>query len=116
VICAFIAEHWARFRVASICRALSAHGCKIASRTYYAWVSRPPSKRALSGVALTGILAGFYMPDEHGRRALESLYGSLKMWAHLDREGITMARCTVERLMRAIRHSFGPSKKSPCSA
>lgn len=30
----------------------------------------------------------------------ESLYGSLKMWAHLNREGIEVARCTVERLMR----------------
>jgi len=29
------------------------------------------------------------------------LYGSLKMWAHLQRQGVTVARCTVERLMRA---------------
>ena len=29
-----------------------------------------------------------------------SLYGSVKMWAHLQREGITVARCTAERLMR----------------
>jgi putative transposase len=46
------------------------------------------------------VLAGFYEPDEHGRRRPESLYGSLKMWAHLNREGIEVARCTVERLMR----------------
>src|SRR5260221_8209127 len=31
----------------------------------------------------------------------ESLYGSLKMWEHLNRQGIPVARCTVERLMRA---------------
>ena len=31
----------------------------------------------------------------------ESLYGSVKMWAHLRREGIEVARCTVERVMRA---------------
>jgi putative transposase len=50
--------------------------------------------------AITEILAGYYEPDEHGRRPPESLYGSLKMWAHLQRQGIKVARCTVERLMR----------------
>ena len=50
---------------------------------------------------LTEVLAGYYQPDEHGRRPPESLYGSLKMWAHLQRQGITVARCTVERLMRS---------------
>jgi putative transposase len=29
------------------------------------------------------------------------LYGSLKMCAHLQRSGIPVARCTVQRLMRA---------------
>jgi hypothetical protein len=29
------------------------------------------------------------------------LYGSLKMWAHLQRQGIPVARRTVERIMRA---------------
>ena len=101
MICAFIAEHKARFGVASICAALSAHGCQIAPRTYYAWARRAPSKRALWDMAVTELLAGYYEPDEHGRRPPESLYGSLKMWAHLHREGIQVARCTVERLMRA---------------
>ena len=101
MICQFIAEHRARFGVAPICRVLSAHGCTIAPRTFYAWASRPPSQRRLSDLVLTGILAGYYEPDEHGRRPPESLYGSLKMWAHLNREGIQLAKCTVERLMRA---------------
>jgi len=52
-------------------------------------------------MALTEVLAGFYKPDEQGRRKPESLYGATKMWAHLQREGIEVARCTVERLMRA---------------
>jgi putative transposase len=103
VICAFITEHKARFGVASICRVLSAHGCKIAPRTYYAQVVRPPSKRALWDTTITEILAGYYEPDEHGRRPPEALYGSLKMWAHLQRDGIPVAKCTVERLMRANR-------------
>ncbi len=100
MICAFIAEHRARFGVAPICRVLTEHGCQVAPRTFYAWVSRAPSKRALSDLALTGVLAGFYEPDEHGKRRPECLYGSLKMWAHRHRQGIQVARCTVERLMR----------------
>jgi putative transposase len=47
------------------------------------------------------VLSGVYQPDEQGRRPPESLYGATKMWAHLNREGIPVARCTVERLMRA---------------
>ena len=101
MICAFIAEHRARFGVAPICRVLTAHGCQIAPRTFYAWASRAPSKRALWDTVITSILAGYYEPDEHGHTSPESLYGSTKMWAHLNRQGIAVARCTVERLMRA---------------
>lgn len=50
--------------------------------------------------AITEILAGYYEPDENGRRKPESLYGAEKMWGHLQREGVPVARCTVERLMR----------------
>ena len=80
---------------------LTEHGCQIAPRTFYAWLSRPPSARALWDTVITEILAGFYEPDEQGRRKPESLYGATKMWAHLQRQGIAVARCTVERLMRA---------------
>ena len=38
-------------------------------------------------MTITEVLAGYHEPDEHGRRAPESLYGSTKMWAHLHREG-----------------------------
>ncbi len=84
-----------------ICRALSAQGIAIAPRTYWARRSRPPSRRALKDEALTEILAGIYEPDENGRRPPECLYGSLKMRDYLRRQGIKVARCTVERLMRA---------------
>ncbi len=50
---------------------------------------------------MTQVLAGYYEPDQDGRRRPEALYGSVKMWAHLNRTGIQVARCTVERLMRA---------------
>lgn len=100
MICRFIAEHKARFGVAPICAALTAHGCTIAPRTYYAWARRAPSRRALWDTTVTEILAGYYEPDSDGRRPPESLYGSLKMWAYLQRQGIQVARCTIERLMR----------------
>lgn len=101
MICRFIDEHRTRFGVVPICRTLTEHGCAIAPRTYWAWRTRPPSARALWDMTITAILAGYYEPDEQGRRTPESLYGATKMWAHLQREGIEVARCTVERLMRA---------------
>ena len=99
--CEFIDTHRDRFGVVPICRALSAHGVPIAPRTYWARRSRPPSRRAVRDAALTEMLAQMYEPDERGRRKPESLYGSLKMWGHLNRQGVTVVRCTVERLMRA---------------
>lgn len=98
-MCAFIAEHRARFGVAQICRVLTAYGAKISPRTFYAWTARPLSKRALWDTTITEILAGYYEPDAEGKRPPESLYGAVKMWAHLQRQGIPVARCTVERLM-----------------
>ena len=77
------------------------HNVQIAPRTFYAWCSRGPSRRALWDATITEILAGYYLPDENGRLPPESLYGAVKMWAHLNRQGIPVARCTVERLMRA---------------
>jgi transposase InsO family protein len=103
LICAFIDAHKARFGVAPICRALAAHGIQIAPRTYWAQLSAGLSRRALWDAAITEILAGIYEPGQDGRRPPESLYGSVKMWAHLQRQGIPAARCTVERIMRANR-------------
>jgi putative transposase len=100
LICAFITERRCEFGVAPICRALTSLGVPIAPRTYYAHLARAPSKRALWDLSITELLAGYYEPDEHGHRPPESLYGSLKMWAHLQRQGVPVARCTVERLMR----------------
>jgi putative transposase len=77
------------------------HGIQIAPRTYWAHRAAIPGKRELWDTAVTGILAGIYEPDEDGRRPPESLYGTVKMWAHLNRQGIPVAKCTVERLKRA---------------
>ena len=80
-----------------ICRALAVHGVQIAPRTYWAHRATAPSKRTLWDTTITEILAGYYEPGSDGKRPPECLYGSLKMWAHLQREGIPVARCTVER-------------------
>jgi putative transposase len=43
-------------------------------------------------------MAGIYERGENGRRPPESMYGTLKMWEYLKRQGIPVAKCTVERL------------------
>lgn len=101
MICAFIDEHRDAYGVAPICRALAVHGVQIAPRTYWAHRAAAPSKRALWDTTITAILASYYEPGAEGKRPPECLYGSLKMWAHLQRQGIPVARCTVERIMRA---------------
>ena len=60
MICTFIAEHRARFGVVPICRVLTEHGCAIAPRTFYAWLNREPSKRALWDMTITEVLAGYW--------------------------------------------------------
>jgi putative transposase len=47
------------------------------------------------------MLAGIFEPGRNGRPAPESLYGAVKAWGWLRRQGISVARCTVERIMRA---------------
>jgi len=101
VICGFIEAFKMVFGVVPICRALSAHGIAVSPRGYYARLSRPPSRRALRDAWLTGLLAGIFEPGPGGRRRPESLYGAVKAWGHLRRQGIGAGRCTVERLMRA---------------
>lgn len=100
LICEFIDHHKQAYGVVPICRALAVHGVQIAPRTYWAHRDAAPSKRALWDTTIAEILAGIYEINEKGKRPPESLYGSLKMWAHLRRQGIPVARCTVERVMR----------------
>ena len=87
LICEFITEHRQEFGVAPIRRALSEASVPIAPRTYWAQVARAPSKRALWDTSITEILAGIYEPGPDGRRPPECLYGTVKMWAYLRRQG-----------------------------
>ena len=91
----FIDAHKGRFGVAPICRVLSEHGITIAPSTYYDAKNRPPSKRALRDEDLRVEIARVHA-DNYG------VYGPRKVWLQLNREGIEVARCTVERLMKVL--------------
>ena len=91
---AFIDAHRDRFGVAPICRVLTEHGCKIAPNTYWTNKKRPLSARALRDAELAVEVRRVYVENLF-------VYGADKVWAQLNREGIRVARCTVERLMRA---------------
>ena len=66
----------------------------IAPNTYWVARRRPPSRRAQRDAGLVVEIQRVY--DEN-----LFVYGADKIWAQLNREGIRVARCTVERLMRA---------------
>jgi len=86
----FITEHRGHWGVEPICRVL-----QVAPSSYYAANSRPPSARQRRDAALQGAIRRVW--EEH-----RCVYGADKVWAQLNREGIPVARCTVERLMRTL--------------
>jgi len=83
----YIDEHKDGFGVEPICEQLP-----IAPSTYHAAKSRPPSPRKLRDEELRSEIRRVF--EENYR-----VYGARKVWRQLNREGITVARCTVERLM-----------------
>lgn len=91
----FIDEHKSVFGVEPICRVLTAHGAPIAPSTYYAAVSRPPSARAVRDAQLKAEISRVYKENRE-------VYGADKVWLELNRQGIAVARCTTERLMRQL--------------
>ena len=92
---AFIDSHRERFGVEPICSVLREHGVGIAPNTYHTAKKRSPSKRELRDAELRVEIRRVF--DEN-----LFVYGADKIWTQLNREGITVARCTVERLMRDI--------------
>jgi len=91
----FIDEHKDRFGgVQPICRVLREHGWWIAPSGYWAAKARPPSARVVRDGALTAEIVRIHADNY-------SVYGVRKMWRELRRQGWQVARCTVERLMRA---------------
>jgi putative transposase len=80
--------------VEPICEVLADAGVQIAPSTYYAARARPPSARAARDAELVEDI-------KVAHKANLGVYGARKIHAELNREGIPVARCTVERLMRA---------------
>ncbi len=88
---AFVEEQKERFGVEPICTAL-----QVAPSTYYACKTRPPSARRRRDEALKPEILRVHK-DNFG------VYGARKLWRQLNREGVPVARCTVERLMKELQ-------------
>ena len=91
----FIDDNRAAYGVEPICRVLP-----IAPSTYYARVAQriDPAKALARARRDVGLRAEI-------RRAFEAnfgVYGVRKLWRQLSREGVSVARCTVARLMRQM--------------
>ena len=80
--------------VEPICAVLKKAGVQIAPSSYYAAKTRPPSARAIRDAELVSDI-------KVAHKANLGVYGVRKIHAELNREGIRVARCTIERLMRA---------------
>ena len=86
---AFLDTHRERFGVEPICREIEA-----SASAYRARRTRPPSARSLRDIWLLEQIHRVH-------RSSDGIYGQFKIWDELNEEGIQVARCTVERLMRA---------------
>jgi transposase-like protein len=84
---AYIDQYKDRYGVEPICRVLP-----IAPSTYSHATRRPASARVVRDTQLKAEIARVHA--EHF-----GVYGARKVWRQLHREGIAVARCTVERLM-----------------
>jgi putative transposase len=87
---AYIDQHKHRYGVEPICRVLP-----IAPSTYYQVKRRSSSARAVRDSQLKAEISRVHA--EHF-----GVYGARKVWRQLHREGIAVARCTVERLLREL--------------
>ncbi|WP_420481508.1 IS3 family transposase [Actinopolymorpha pittospori] len=94
VLVDYIDAHRDRFGVEPICEVLSSGGTKIAPSTYYAAKTRPASARAIRDAELVPVIRQVHT-DNLG------VYGARKVHAEVNRQGTLVARCTVERLMKA---------------
>ena len=94
----YIDAHRQKFGVVPICRVLTEHGMPIAPSTFY-----DALRRRASG-PLPAQVRDEELGEHIARVHAESfgVYGARKVWLQLNREGIAVARCTVERLMKAL--------------
>jgi putative transposase len=114
----YIEEHRDAFGVEPICTVLSSADVTIAPSTYYAARTRPPSARAVRDEEVTAEISKVH-EENYG------VYGVRKVHAQLGRaggvHGRPVARCTVQRLMKAaglrgISGTKGPQTSSSSHA
>ena len=67
----------------------------IAPSTYYDHINRQPSRQQVRDETLKAQITRVHAANY-------GVYGARKVWLALNREGITVARCTVERLMAEL--------------
>ncbi|MET8965154.1 IS3 family transposase [Streptomyces sp. NPDC004074] len=91
---AYIDQYKEELGVQPICAALTSTDAEIASSTYYAAQSRSEAARTVRDRELTEEIWVIH-EENYG------VYGARKVHAALLRRGQTVARCTIERLMRA---------------
>jgi putative transposase len=92
---AFIDDHRAAHGVEPICKVLP-----IAPSTYHAHASQRRDPEKLSARAKRDISLCEKIRRIHAENF--GVYGARKVWRQLMREGESVARCTVERLMRRL--------------
>ncbi|MFZ6761455.1 IS3 family transposase [Pseudoroseomonas sp. WGS1072] len=92
---AFIDDHREVYGVEPICRVLP-----VAPSTYHAHVARRTDPAKASPRTRQDRVLMESIRQVHA--ANFGVYGARKVWRQLGREGIVVARCTVERLMRAM--------------
>lgn len=89
----FVDSQRGQHGVQPVLQALQGTPAQIAPSTYYAAKTRPTSARAVHDGELIEII-------EQVHEANYGVYGARKVWHELNRQGVAVARCTVERLMR----------------
>jgi putative transposase len=85
----YVDEHRGRFGVEPICRTLG-----VSASAYYHRKTGARSRRSLEDERLLSRIRELHAANYYA-------YGSRRMWIALNRSGEPVARCTVERLMRA---------------
>lgn len=88
-----------RWGVEPMCAVLTEHGIKISAATYYEWAGKTLTKRQLRDNEIVELIRAQREDAKTGR--FVATLGSRKMWIRLRGQGHDIARCTIERLMRA---------------
>lgn len=106
---AFVDQEKAFYAVTVLCSLL-----KVSASGYYAWVSRPPSKRAVADAVLM-------VQIQDAFDANRKVYGSPRIYAELVDADVHVGRKRVARLMRAAgivgcqrrKHKAGDHQAEP---